>query len=141
MNQKIERFIKDYNSISKDSLNLLEQMYDDDVLFVDPLHEIKGIKALKDYFANLYANVSYSEFKLEHFYSTEDRSFLYWTMRYQHRNLNKGRVISVTGHSHIQFVGDKVIYHRDYVDVGEMLYEHVPILGWAVKKIKARASS
>jgi hypothetical protein len=141
MNQKIERFIKDYNTLSKDTMHLLEQMYHDDVHFIDPLHEIHGLQALKAYFCNLYENVISIEFNIDDSYNSDEHCFLYWTMRYQHRALNSGQTITVHGHSFIQFTGDKVSFHRDYVDIGEMLYEHVPLLGWAVKKIKHRAQA
>ncbi len=33
---------------------------------------------------------------------------------------------------------DSIIYHKDYYDLGEMVYEHVPILGFVIKKIKGK---
>ena len=35
----------------------------------------------------------------------------------------------------------KIINHRDYFDVGAMLYRHIPVLGSAVKYIDKRASA
>jgi len=33
---------------------------------------------------------------------------------------------------------DIIVYHKDYYDLGEMVYEHIPLLGFFVKKIKKR---
>jgi hypothetical protein len=41
--------------------------------------------------------------------------------------------------SYLQFdKAGKVRYHRDYFDLGAMLYEHLPLLGSLVKTIKRR---
>lgn len=34
--------------------------------------------------------------------------------------------------------GEKIFRQRDYYDAGEMLYEHLPLLGWAVRGVKRR---
>jgi limonene-1,2-epoxide hydrolase len=44
--------------------------------------------------------------------------------------------LEVQGISHLKFLENQVIYHRDYFDLGEMVYEHVPVLGKIVRFIK-----
>ncbi len=34
-----------------------------------------------------------------------------------------------------------VLHQRDYYDAGEMIYEHLPLLGWAVRGVKRRVRS
>ena len=36
---------------------------------------------------------------------------------------------------------ERIIHQRDYYDAGEMLYEHLPLLGWAVRGAKRRVRS
>lgn len=141
MDPKIERFIHQYNSLSIDSMHLLDEIYQEEIHFIDPIHEIHGLADLKRYFENLYTNVQNVTFKLSESFTCGEHCFLYWSMEYQHKALNRGRVISVSGHSHLKFTEQKVSFHRDYVDVGEMLYEHIPLIGWAVKHVKSRASA
>jgi len=33
---------------------------------------------------------------------------------------------------------DLVVYHRDYFDVGAMVYEHVPVVRFFVRQVKKR---
>ena len=33
---------------------------------------------------------------------------------------------------------DKIIVHQDFFDGGAMLYEHLPVMGWAIRKLKER---
>ena len=58
----------------------------------------------------------------------------------QHKQLNGQKPIEVQGHSHLKMLDGQVVYHRDYLDIGSMLYEHIPVLGCAIKSIKKRAS-
>jgi hypothetical protein len=52
--------------------------------------------------------------------------------------LNGGKPFSVEGNSVIVFGGPegKAIYHRDYFDMGEFVYERIPVLGALVRYIK-----
>ncbi|HBN88343.1 MAG TPA: nuclear transport factor 2 family protein, partial [Rheinheimera sp.] len=34
-----------------------------------------------------------------------------------------------------------ITYHRDYYDLTEMVYQHLPIIGWLTAKVKQRMSS
>jgi hypothetical protein len=34
-----------------------------------------------------------------------------------------------------------VYYHRDYYDAGSMLYEHIPLMGYAIRKIKKKVGA
>ena len=70
-----------------------------------------------------------------------DNGFLTWTMTLEHPKLQKGKTICVNGVSHLKFRDGQVIYHRDYFDLGEMLYENLPLLGSVIKAIKQRLGS
>ena len=51
---------------------------------------------------------------------------------------NQSRPISVNGVSLLTLKDDRVVYHRDYYDMGEMVYEHVPVLKRVIHYIKKR---
>ena len=42
------------------------------------------------------------------------------------------------GASHLRLADNRIAYQRDYYDLGAMLYEHIPLLGGAVRAVKAR---
>jgi hypothetical protein len=60
-------------------------------------------------------------------------------MTYSHPKLNKGQQIQVDGMSQLKF-DDKIYAHRDYFDLGQMLYEQVPFLGGLIGLLKKRAA-
>ena len=62
-------------------------------------------------------------------------------MTYQHNKLNQGKSVTVAGSSYIKGEGDKVILHRDYLDLGAMIYEQLPLFGKLTKWVKAKVVS
>ncbi len=133
-------FVDVYHELSTDNLHLLTEVYHKNVKFKDPMHELTGFDALYQYFVGLYQNVSYCQFEIQHVVETEQEAALYWTMTYQHKQLNAGKKIAVSGSSHLKQSEGKVIYHRDYIDLGQMLYQHIPVIGKVISWIKNRAS-
>ncbi|AOW75517.1 transcriptional regulator [Colwellia sp. PAMC 20917] len=136
----LNNFVNVYQTLSTDNLDLLSKIYHRDVIFIDPIHELKGFDNLFEYFQNLYQNLSTCDFVITNIIAEKDQAAIYWTMSYQHPKLNKGKLINVIGHSHIKGYEDKVIYHRDYLDLGAMLYEQLPVLGKLIKLIKQKAA-
>ncbi|QSX34569.1 nuclear transport factor 2 family protein [Shewanella avicenniae] len=136
--QLVERFLVMYQRLNRDNLALLNDVYDDEVLFQDPLHQVRGIAALTEYFAAMYQNIDYIGFDMQQVLLVPSQAAITWRMQFQHPKLNGGRLISVDGMSFLTF-SDKVTFHRDYFDVGQMLYEQLPLLGSAVRAIKRRA--
>ncbi|MBA6346625.1 MULTISPECIES: nuclear transport factor 2 family protein [unclassified Colwellia] len=136
----LNNFVNVYQTLSTDNLDLLSKIYHRDVIFIDPIHELKGFDNLFEYFQNLYQNLSTCDFVITNIIAEKDQAAIYWTMSYQHPKLNKGKLITVIGHSHIKGYEDKVIYHRDYLDLGAMLYEQLPVLGKLIKLIKQKAA-
>ncbi|MGD8171507.1 nuclear transport factor 2 family protein [Vibrio sp. TRT 21S02] len=127
-----------YQQLDKSSLFLLKDIYHQNIVFEDAAHRLVGIEQLERYFQGLYDNVLRCDFDIDELQQVGETGFLTWTMHLQHPKLSKGKNIEVSGVSHLKFSEGKVIYHRDYFDLGEMLYENLPFLGRVVKGIKQR---
>lgn len=136
----LENFIDIYQKLSTDNIGLLESLYHQDIMFQDPMHEISGFTDLYKYFTLLYQNVNYCKFEIKQVFHQGNQAAIYWTMTYGHKKLNHGKPIIVEGHSLIMGIESKVTYHRDYLDLGQMLYQHVPVLGRAIQWLKKRVS-
>lgn len=135
----LDRFVKIYGELSTDNLELLADIYHDDIVFKDPMHKLHGFKELSEYFENLYTNLISCDFTINEIVLDGNTAGIYWHMCYQHPKLNSGNKIDVMGHSKLIGQDDKVIYHQDYIDLGAMLYEHLPVLGRIIKWLKRRA--
>lgn len=139
MSDFLRDFARRFAALDRDSLGTLGELYSEDALFVDPLHEIRGLAAMQGYFAELYANVQALRFDFHGFDQTGDgEGYLRWSMSYRHPRLAGGRPITVDGCSHLQWRDGKVYRHRDYFDAGALLYEHLPVFGRLIAWLKRR---
>lgn len=136
----LAKFIEIYQSLHTNNVALIEELYHQDVVFEDPLHRVEGLEQLRGYFDGLYTNLSFCRFIVTDCIYYGDEAAVYWNMSFKHNKLNGGKLIDVSGHTRLIGHGNKVIYHRDYLDVGAMLYEHIPLLGGVIKMIKNKAS-
>lgn len=135
----MEPFLETYKILNAGNLHLLREIYTDEIRFIDPAHEIKGLERLRKYFANLYENIATPQFCFTHHLQSGNDGYVQWEMAFSHPRLNRGRSVAVAGASYLRFDADgKVFFHRDYFDLGAMLYEQVPMLGWIVTTIKRR---
>tara|TARA_B110000881_G_scaffold93131_1_gene81693 strand:- start:1081 stop:1554 length:474 start_codon:yes stop_codon:yes gene_type:complete len=134
----LDNFVDLYQRLSTSNLKLLKNTYHENIVFVDPIHRVEGFDPLYLYFENLYQNLSSCTFVIDNVILQDSSAAIYWTMTYQHAKLNKGESVTIFGNSYIKGEDDKVIYHRDYLDLGAMLYEQLPLLGRIIRFIKSR---
>jgi len=133
----IDRFQAVFNQLNAENLDLAEEIYTQQIHFLDPIHEVHGIDELKKYFAGLYEGVVSCQFDFGKPMIDGNEASLPWVMHMEHGSFRKGETAHVPGISHLRFSG-KIEYHRDYFDVGALIYERVPVLGGVIRKIKAR---
>ena len=136
----LNEFTSVYQKLNTDNLVLLNSIYHQEITFIDPIHEIKGLDELQQYFQGLYQNLESCQFIISEVISQPNQAAIYWKMTYQHPKLNKGNEVSVFGSSHLKAKEGKVIYHRDFLDLGSMLYEQLPVLGKVIRLIKSKAA-
>jgi len=137
----IQQFSELYQSLGKDNLHRLSEVYSDDIVFKDAMHELLGIEDLTKYFESLYTNLTSCDFDIRHIQASgSGHAFLTWQMSFTHPKLAGGQSVVVDGATDLRFE-EKITYHRDYIDMGQMLYEHIPVLGSAIRFIKKRAAS
>ena len=142
MDLPLARFIAFYQQLDKQQLHRLPEVYGEQVIFIDPAHRIEGLAALSDYFAAMYQRLAYCRFEITSQQQQGQEAWLSWVMRFAHPRLAGGQAVIVEGATRLTFdhLG-KVVLHRDYFDLGAMLYEQLPLLGTVVRTIKGRLGS
>ena len=139
---EMEHFLEVYRKLDRNSIEMIDTIYTKDITFKDPAHEIIGLEKLRIYFTSLYQNVTHIDFEFKDPLRTTNDAYVQWQMRFAHPRLCKGETINVNGATFLRFSPDnKVHFHQDFFDLGAMLYEHIPILGQAIKSIKRRLGS
>ena len=137
-NTVINRFIEVYCQLNKDNLLLLNDVYHSNIVFDDPAHHIAGIDALQHYFTALYSNINYCNFTINQAVVDGDCAFLQWTMIFSHPKLQQGKQRTLDGCTQLTIKQQQIIYHRDFFDLGAMLYEGLPVIGYVITSIKTR---
>lgn len=133
----METFLQMYQNLNRDNLDTLASVYRQDVHFIDPAHEIHGLDQLTTYFTALYAHIDSISFSFGAPMVEAGSGYVSWEMTFRHSRLAGGKPVTVSGVTHLRFDEQKrVYYHRDYFDLGAMIYEHVPLLGRLVSTLK-----
>ena len=129
-----------YNKLKKGDIQRhIEPLYSADIVFVDPANRIEGRQRMLEHFESLYENLSSCTFEYhdQDCITSSDSALLVWTMQFNHKRLAGGKTIQVEGSTLLRF-HNQIFYHRDWFDLGEMLYENLPIVGGLVKSIKRK---
>lgn len=138
MDKKIENLKSIFNQFNGQNTEVLSQLYEDSIAFEDPVTNIQGLGNLIKYYSHAYKNVKSIHFQFENFLSDNDQAFASWVMTATVKGLNSERPFRVHGVSQFKFSENgKLIYHRDYFDLGQMIYENLWGLGAVIKKIKS----
>lgn len=131
----VRRLQKLYAEFSVDAVSRLDEIYTQDIEFIDPVHRIHGCLGLKNYLRRMARGLSEYSITYTDTLQGPDSAYLSWEMRFAHPKLRGGRLIRLNGISHIRYT-HKVYYHEDAYDMGALLYEHLPLLGVAIGGLK-----
>ncbi len=137
--QTLVRFTKLFNNLSAGNIGDIVDVYTKDVEFQDPFSKVTGLDSLANYFKSAYGNVLDCRFDFEEPVISGNNICIAWTMRLNHKRIRNGSRIDVDGISQLTIREGKVARHRDYFDVGQLLYENLPILGKAIRWIRSQA--
>jgi hypothetical protein len=137
MPSTLQHFKDVFNRLDATHLDRLDEIYDPDVKFIDPVHELSGLPNLREYYQRLYEGVISCRFDFEDEIVEDGRAALVWTMHFEHIRFKKEGVMTLAGVSHLGF-SDRVFYHHDYFDLGAFIYERVPMLSSVIRAVKKR---
>ena len=129
----LEKFKNYFTELNLDDSSALDDIYSDDVLFIDPIHKISGIGNLKSYFGKLNKNLIEGSFLFSEETISNDRAYLSWELNLKLKR--PGKRVTASGIS-VLTIKDKVVEHRDYFDAGELFYENIPVLGGLIRLLK-----
>ena len=132
------RLLDFYSDLASGNFSNFQDLYAEDVHFEDPTHAINGKERLKNHFLTLYNNCDSCSFKFHQTIDAGSEIFLAWTMFIRHPQIRGGKTVRVEGSSFIKTQDRQVIYHREYYDLGSLVYENLPVLGWITRFVKSR---
>ena len=121
----IKELAKWYENLKEGSLDEIDLFYDENVFFKDPFNEFNGRDKLMKVFAHMFENLENPHFVILDTIENSGSAFLTWDFFLR----IKGREYKIHGSSHLKFNKEnRIVYHRDYWDVGEEILLNVPFI-------------
>lgn len=139
MSSLVQEFKDAWEYFDASSLVQLEDLYSPSLVFIDPIGKIEGRDAFLSHLESQCKNLLECRFSYDEELEliSEKRAYLVWTMTMRHKAIGGGKSTETRGVSIVQF--DKLVtYHRDYFDLGQMVYQHLPVLGGAVRVVNRK---
>lgn len=126
-----------FNQFDKDHMEVLDGFYAKQAVFQDPVLKVEGLENIKTYYSHVYAKVKTIQFEFRDVFQSASGFAMPWTMTLAVKGLNGGKPYPVDGLSIFAFdKSGKVIFHRDFVDLGAMVYEKIPVFGKVIQQIR-----
>ena len=118
------------------------RVYAEDAYLNDNLTVVHGARAIETYFAGTVALAESVSVRFLDVAAADIDYYVRWEMVIRSQGIKGGEPIRSFGVTQFRFNGDgKVILHRDFWDSSSGLFEHVPVLGWLIKKARHRVES
>ena len=142
MSELIQQVKQAWSDFDSAALEQLEPMYSPDVVFIEPAGKIVGREALFEHFRGSLRDLIECHFQFDPTmeFIAEGKAYLAWSMTFRHSRLRGGDQITVNGISLLLF-DHRINFHRDWFDLGAAVYEHIPVLGAAVRFAKNKMHS
>ena len=137
----VDALIAFYETLTPGSIARFSDFYAPDACFKDPFNEVRGVPAIKYIFSHMYRQVADPRFAVLERVVAENGALLVWEMHFR-RPGGRGEAQLIRGASHLKFDQQgRVVWHRDYWDAAEELYEKLPVIGWLMRFLKSKLAA
>lgn len=131
----VEAFKARFLAVTPALAENLERLYTEDVVFRDPVSQARGLDELRRYFARFAEVSGGNRFEITDEIVAPGQAAVFWTMVMLDDDGREKRRFQ--GVSHLK-VRDRIYEERDYFDLGEAVYDHVPVVGWLTRFVRSR---
>ena len=117
----------------------IRQIYADRFYFNDTIKSFNDLDDLVHYMVHTADKVQATTVTIDDVVKSDEDYYIRWTMNIQMEVMGRTIDSKSLGMTQLRFNKDgRIIFHQDYWDGAEGLYEHLPYVGRWVKKIKER---
>jgi SnoaL-like domain len=132
------RFFADFSPAKIEQL--LDVTYAERLYFNDTLKEIAERASLRHYLAESAAAIEACRVEIDEVIANGQGDYYFrWRMMIRFRRFARGRDTWSIGISQIRFDADgRVVFHQDFWNAADGLFQYVPLLGGLIRWIKRR---
>lgn len=139
--QDLQRVVLFFESMTEDSVLQLSQMYAPQAYFKDAFNEVCGLHRIEAIFSDMFQRVESPRFFIDASAVQGEDAFLAWRFRFRMKRFVAGEQC-IRGSTHLRFNdGGFVVYHRDYWDAAEELYESLPVIGRLMRLLRTAGTA
>lgn len=133
----VTRVKRYFETLTPETLARIGEIYADDAWFKDPFNEVRGRVKIARIFARMFERLDAPRFVVHEAVAAGAQAFLTWDFVFRLRCTET----TIRGATHLRFAPDgRIVYHRDYWDAAEELYEKLPALGTLLRLVKRRVA-
>ncbi|MFV3074272.1 nuclear transport factor 2 family protein [Niveispirillum fermenti] len=135
--QALAGYIRFYQELRPETVSRLDRLATPDVHFKDPFNDFRSRDRMKAVFAHMFQMVEQPRFIVRDHALSEQTAYLRWGFVFRRRG--QPRPATIEGMSEVRFdMAGQVTSHIDHWDAAGQFYEKLPVLGWVMRKIRAR---
>ena len=121
----LREFKEWFINLNESTLDNIVTYYDENVFFKDPFNEFNGREKLKKLFIHMFNTLKNPHFVFIDNIENSEGVFLTWDFIFSY----KEKLFKIHGSSHLKLNDqEKIVYHRDYWDVGEEILLKIPLI-------------
>jgi hypothetical protein len=138
----VSRFAALYGDLSEPNVQArVREVYAEDAWFNDTIATEVGIDAIEHYLLKTARGAELVQAKIDDVAVSGADCYVRWTMEIRAKNLAGGRPIITSGISRLRFdPAGRVVLHQDYWNPAAGIYQHLPLLGPAIRFVNGLIS-
>lgn len=115
----------------------IPEVYAEDVFFNDTLKTVRGVEEVQEYLTATADAIDKGTVEFLDVVSDNGNYYFRWAMTIRFKRFARGQDKRSVGMTHVRFdSAGKVVLHQDFWDSAGGLFEHVPALGWMLRRVK-----
>jgi hypothetical protein len=115
----------------------IREVYAQDAFFNDTLKTVRGADAIEGYLMATAEAIDHGTVEFLDVVSANGNYYFRWAMTIRFKSFARAEDKRSVGMTHVRFDSEgKVLLHQDFWDSTGGLFEHVPMLGWMLRRAK-----
>ncbi len=139
-NERFTALARAFSNLKQPGLKeILESAYAEELYFNDTIHTHSQRDELIKYLLESAAKAELVEVEIQDIATSGNNYYLRWVMVMRFEAAGKAVESKSIGISHIRLNADqKIVLHQDYWDSSQGLYQHLPVVGYLINRVRAK---
>lgn len=141
--EALQRFRSFFENMTPDTVRQqIASVYAPEARLYDTLAAHRGLKDIQAYFEKTAQRAAAVRVHITDVLRKDHDFFIRWTMDITWSAFKKGKTTRSYGMSHLRMDKDgRILLHYDFWDSSQGFFQHLPVLGFLIRKVKQKATA